>query len=298
MSGDLHGRIVCGTGGLYTVLFPDEKILRVKARGLLRLKNITPFVGDTVTVRRGEGDERGIFIDRIDARKTELSRPPVANIDTVFIAVASADPEPNFFYTDKLLCSVADAGIKPVVVITKSDVSPEMTRRLTEIYSSGYTVIVTSSETGDGVSALSEYIKNNTEICAFAGASGVGKSTLISAVFPSLALKSGEISSRSRRGKHTTRTVELFPTGFGGFIADTPGFTMLDMDEIDCKRSDRLFFMFPEFEKYFGACKYRGCTHVKEEGCEIIAAVSRGEISPTRHESYVALFSENQNRHK
>lgn len=280
------------------MLTSDGKTLRVKARGLLRLKNVTPLVGDTVTVRRFEGDERGLFIDRIDKRTTELSRPAVANIDTVFVAVASADPEPNLFYTDKLLCSVADAGITPVVVITKSDVSPETTQLLKNIYSAGYTVFVTSSQTGDGIPAVAEYIRKNSAVCAFAGASGVGKSTLISAVFPSLSLKAGAISLRSHRGKHTTRTVELFQTGVGGFVADTPGFTMLDMDKIDCKRSDRLFFMFPEFEKYFGTCKYRGCTHVSEEGCEIIAAVSRGEIAPSRHESYVAIFSENQSRYK
>ena len=281
--------ILCGTGGLYTVLLDDKKTLKCKARGVFRIKNISPLAGDTVFVRRGERDEKGYFIEKIEERKTVFSRPPMANVDTVFITVAADEPAPNLFYTDKLLCSVTDAGAAPVVIITKTDVSTEKADELKKIYSTAFTVF-TSSGDAQSAAPILEYIKANTHICAFAGASGVGKSTLINALFPELTLKTGQISEKSLRGKHTTRTVSMYETGCGGFIADTPGFTMLDLDDFDIKHSDRLFFMFPEFEKYFGKCKYRGCTHVKEEGCAIIAAVGRGEIAPSRHESYVSIF--------
>ena len=281
--------ILCGTGGLYTVLLDSGKTLKCKARGVFRIKNVSPLAGDTVFVRRGERDEKGYFIEKIEERKNVFSRPPMANVDTVFVTVAADEPAPNLFYTDKLLCSVIDAEATPVVIITKTDVSPEKAEELKKIYSAAFKVF-TSSADGQSVAPILEYIKEHSHICAFAGASGVGKSTLINMLFPALKLKTGEISEKSLRGKHTTRTVSLFETGFGGFIADTPGFTMLDLDDFDIKHSDRLFFMFPEFEKYFGKCKYRGCTHVKEEGCEIIAAVDRGEIAPSRHESYISLF--------
>ena len=296
-SDSLHGMITCGTGGLYTVLLDGGKTLKCKARGVFRIKNITPLAGDTVSVRRGERDEKGYFIEKIDERKTVFARPPMANVDTVFVTVAADEPAPNLFYTDKLLCSVSDAGATPVVIITKTDVSPEKAKELKKIYSAGYTVFLTSSSSPETAAPILEYIKTNTHICAFAGASGVGKSTLINTLFPSLTMKTGEISEKSQRGKHTTRTVTLFDNALGGFIADTPGFTMLDLDDFDIKRSDRLFFMFPEFEKYFGKCKYRGCTHIKEEGCEIISAVERKEIAPSRHESYATLFLKEKQKH-
>lgn len=295
MTDKISGRIVRGVGGLYTVLCTDGKILKCKARGVLRIKKITPLAGDKVTVRRGDGEEMGYFIDSIFPRKTVLGRPPVANIDTVFAVLCPTEPEPSLLGTDKLLCAISAAKITPAVIISKADVAPEKARELFEIYSKGYKVFLTSSELGEGIEELRQFISENTTVCAFAGASGVGKSTLLNSIFPELSLKTGKISEKSQRGKHTTREVTLFPFDDGKFIADTPGFSRLDLDAVEYFPPEELFFCFPEFEKYFGKCKYKGCTHLKEEGCAVISAVERGDIPHSRHESYVAIYGELKN---
>ena len=173
MTDKLSGRIICGVGGLYTVLCDGGKILKCKARGVLRIKKITPLAGDRVTVRRGDGDEMGFFIDSIFPRKTVLDRPPVANIDTVFTVLCPAEPEPSLLGTDKLLCAISAAKITPVVIISKADIAPEKAKALFDIYSKGYKVFLTSSELGEGIGELRRFISENTTICAFAGASGV-----------------------------------------------------------------------------------------------------------------------------
>lgn len=295
MTDKLSGRIICGVGGLYTVLCDGGKILKCKARGVLRIKKITPLAGDRVTVRRGDGDEMGFFIDSIFPRKTVLDRPPVANINTVFTVLCPAEPEPSLLGTDKLLCAISAAKITPVVIISKADIAPEKAKALFDIYSKGYKVFLTSSELGEGIGELRRFISENTTICAFAGASGVGKSTLLNALFPDLSLKTGKISEKSQRGKHTTREVTLFPFGDDKFIADTPGFSRLDLDAVEYFPPEELFFCFPEFEKYFGKCKYKGCTHLREEGCAVISAVECGDIPLSRHESYVTMYEELKN---
>ena len=292
MTDKLSGRIICGVGGLYTVLCDDGKTLRCKARGALRMKKITPLAGDRVTVRRGDGDEMGFFIDSVSQRQTVLDRPPVANIDTVFAVLSPTGPDPSLLGTDKLLCAISAAKITPAVVISKADAAPEKAKALFDIYSKGYRTFLTSSERGEGIGELRLFISESTTICAFAGASGVGKSTLLNALFPALSLKTGKISEKSQRGKHTTREVRLFPFGDDKFIADTPGFSRLDLDAVGYFPPEELFFCFPEFEKYFGGCRYKGCTHLREEGCAVISAVESGEIPRSRHESYVTIYEE------
>lgn len=298
MKDTISGRIICGVGGLYTVLCDNGKTIKCRARGILRMKKVTPLAGDLVTVRRCEGDETGLFIDSVLPRKTELSRPPVANIDTVFAVICPSDPEPNLLATDKLLASIYNAKITPALIISKSDASQSGADTLFDIYSKGYDVFVTSSETGSGIDSLRRYISEKTTVCAFAGASGVGKSTLLTALFPDLSLKTGSISEKTRRGRHTTREVTLFPFADGHFVADTPGFSRLDFDGEKYLPPDELFFCFPEFEKYFGKCRYSGCTHLREEGCAVIDAVGKGEISPSRHENYIAVYEELKNTRK
>lgn len=298
MENDTLGMILCGTGGLYTVLLDDGRTLRCKARGLFRAKKITPLAGDRVKIRYGDSGEKGYFIENIYPRKTELSRPPIANLDTVFISLSPASPEPNLFYTDKLICSAINAGITPAVVVTKSDIDDEKAAELEKIYSPAFPFFKTSSENSTGKEELLKYIMEKTHICAFAGASGVGKSTLINTMFPEFSLKTGAISEHSGRGKHTTRTVSLIQTKFGGFVADTPGFTMLELENQPVFDYENLFFLFPEFEKFFGKCKYRGCTHTKEEGCAVLDAVEHGIVAKSRHESYLALFAEGKNKKK
>ena len=292
MNENLSGRIICGVGGLYTVLCSDGKTVKCKARGILRKKKITPLAGDLVTVRRGDGEEKGLFIDTVSERKTELSRPPVANIDTVFVLLCPSDPEPNLLATDKLLVAISSAGITPVVVISKSDTAPEKAAALFDIYSKCYVTFLSSAEKNEGISELFEFISEKTTVWAFAGASGVGKSTLLGTLFRELSLKTGKISEKTHRGKHTTREVTLFPLGEGHFVADTPGFSRLDLDSEKYFPENQLFFCFPEFEKYFGKCKYKGCTHLCEEGCAVVEAVRLGEIPKSRHENYIAIYNE------
>ena len=181
------------------------------------------------------------------------------------------------------------------MIISKADIAPEKAKALFDIYSKGYKVFLTSSELGEGIGELRRFISENTTICAFAGASGVGKSTLLNALFPDLSLKTGKISEKSQRGKHTTREITLFPFGDDKFIADTPGFSRLDLDAVEYFPPEELFFCFPEFEKYFGKCKYKGCTHLREEGCAVISAVECGDIPLSRHESYVTMYEELKN---
>lgn len=298
MTESISGRIICGVGGLYTILCDNGKTIKCKARGILRMKKVTPLAGDLVTVRRGDGDETGLLSIKLFPEKQSFPRPPVANIDTVFAVICPSDPEPNLLATDKLLASIYDAKITPAVIISKADTTADGTRRLYNIYSKGYDVFVTSSEKDEGISDLRRYISEKTTVCAFAGASGVGKSTLLSALFPDLSLKTGSISEKTRRGRHTTREVTLFPFDEEHFIADTPGFSRLDFGGEKYLPPEDLFFCFPEFEKYFGKCRYSGCTHLREEGCAVIDAVNSGEIPSSRHDNYVAIYEELKNNRK
>lgn len=285
------GRIISGVGGLYTVRLADRDV-QCRARGSLRHSRITPLVGDFV--RLGI-DERGdAVIDEITDRKNSLIRPPLANIDYVFVTMAAASPRPMPDMTDKLCAILEHNGIMPVIVVGKCELDRESAAEIKSIYSrAGYDVFVLSCVTGEGICELENFVKANLagKISAFAGASGVGKSTLLNKLFPTLELGTGEISHKVGRGKHTTRTVNLFEVcGDGGYLADTPGFSMLDFDRFDFFDLENLPNVFPEIHECVGLCKYTKCTHTKEEGCAVLAKVRSGEMAKSRHQSYVELF--------
>ncbi|MBQ8416243.1 MAG: ribosome small subunit-dependent GTPase A [Clostridia bacterium] len=313
-----YGRVIKSNGGLFTVrLLQDDgkapmpldgKTVVGRGRGVLR-KRGSLLVGDMVTVsydhtafveKEGEiqpftGGE-GLSIDRYEERKNALIRPPMANLDVLFVTVAAASPEPVPETVDKLISIAEYNHIEPVIVITKSDVAPERAESLTRIYrGAGFEVFGTGLDSEAGVIALREYIDQSLRgrIAAFSGASGVGKSTLLNRIFPDLSLQTGELSHRIERGKNTTRCVELYPLGEGdesGFLADTPGFTMLDFERFDFFDKEDLPSTFRELEPYIGQCKYTKCSHTKEEGCAILAAVRRGEIAKSRHKSFCSLY--------
>ncbi len=291
------GIIIKGLGGLYDVLCEGE-ITQCRARGLFRHENITPYVGDRVTFE----DE---YITDISERKNSLIRPPMANLDILFIVVAAKKPLPVNSTIDKMI-SIADfKGIEPVLIITKNDLDPQNAEELRRTYSSiGIETFVT--EPDQDKSELLDFFKNKCRgrISAFSGASGVGKSTLLNALFPELSLATGDISSKISRGKHTTRHVELYPLGnilkdesFDGFIADTPGFSMLDPTIYEDYTVEELPSTFREFIPYIGNCKYTKCTHTKEEGCAILEAVNEGKIPTSRHESFRELYDILKNIH-
>ena len=299
----IKGRIVALLGGLYTVRVQDGdgwREIGCRARGIFRHSNVSPLVGDIVSLDLSEGENNAI-IDEICDRKNALIRPPLANLDVVFVTMAARSPAPMPDMTDKLTAILEYNEIQPIIVIGKCELDEESAEVLKDTYSkAGYEVFILSCVTGEGVDELKNYIdtKLDGKIAAFAGASGVGKSTLMNKLFPDLVLDTGDVSRKTARGRHTTRAVNLFPIGENAFLADTPGFSMLDFERFDFFDLENLPLCFPEINERIGQCKYTKCTHRKEEGCAIVDAVKSGEIAKTRHESYVLLYDILKNKHK
>ena len=295
------GRIISSVGGLYTVrVFEDGTYSEYscQARGIFRHSNIKLVVGDVATIDFSEGDP---VIEAIEDRRNSLIRPPLANLDTIFVTMAAKSPAPMLDMTDKLTAILEHNDIEPVIVVGKCELNDGEADRIAEIYKKvGYTTFKISSVTGEGIEEIKEYINTSLtgKIAAFAGASGVGKSTLLNSLFPSLELGPGGVSRKTERGKHTTRAVTLYPIGEDAYLADTPGFSMLDFDRFDFFSLDDLPLAFREINERIGECKYTKCTHRKEEGCAIVEAVKSGEIPKSRHESYVMLYEILKNKHK
>lgn len=303
MSQLIKGRIVALLGGLYTVRVQDgedHREISCRARGIFRHSNTSPLVGDIVTLDVSDGEENAI-IEKILCRKNSLIRPPLANLDVVFVTMAAKSPAPMPDMTDKLTAILEHNDITPVVVIGKCELDRENAEVLRDTYvKAGYDVFVLSCVTGEGIDDIKNYVDTRLDgkIAAFAGASGVGKSTLMNKLFPDLVLDTGDVSRKTARGKHTTRAVNLFPIGENAFLADTPGFSMLDFERFDFFDLEDLPLCFPEINGRIGECRYTKCTHRKEEGCAIVEAVNSGEIAKTRHESYVLLYDILKNKHK
>ncbi|MBR5538666.1 MAG: ribosome small subunit-dependent GTPase A [Clostridia bacterium] len=284
------GKIVKGVGGKYTVKCGEE-FFGARARGVFRHEQISPEVGDNVELRIEENGDA--YIEDIAERKNLLIRPPMANLDYMFITAAAAKPAPVPATLDKLSAICVHSDIVPIFVITKCDLDRENGEKLASLYrKSGFTVFTLSAEDKDGIDELRRFLEENMagKTAAFAGASGIGKSTLLNALFPTLALATGGISEKIARGKHTTRHVELFEV-YGGMLADTPGFSMLDFMRFDFMKSGDLAYAFPEFEEHLGNCRYTKCTHLCEDGCAIVEALNEGRIEKSRHDSYVELFN-------
>ncbi|MBE6562153.1 MAG: ribosome small subunit-dependent GTPase A [Ruminococcaceae bacterium] len=297
----IKGTVIKGVGGLYTVR-PDDgrEDIRCKARGVFRYENITLLVGDRVTVvTDSEEGESGFVIDKIEERKNSLIRPAIANLSHLFIIVPSAKPKPDLLTVDKLI-SIADSkGIEPVVIVNKLDLDPEEATRIKTVYEKvGFNCFLLSAATGEGCEALYDFFVNESEkgimLSAFAGASAAGKSTLLTRLFPALDLKTGEVSRKTQRGRHTTRHTEVFSVFENNrcFIADTPGFSLLDFNRFNFYDLKELPYAFREFRESLGECRYTKCTHLKEEGCAVLERVENGEIPKERHESYCLLYEE------
>ena len=292
----IEGMIVKSSGGLYDILCDGGKVISCRAKGLFRHRDLTPTVGDNVIL---SDDGGGYFIDEIKERKSGLIRPPLANLCYLFIVIPSARPLPDFFTADKLTAIAVHNGITPVIVASKCSLDRDSAENTLSIYKNAFDTFVTDAVQGIGIDGLYRFIeeKCNGGVSAFAGASGAGKSTLMNALFPELALGTGEVSRKTGRGRHTTRSVELFTTKCGALIADTPGFTMLDFERFDFFDLEDLPHTFPEIERVLGNCRYSKCTHRKEEGCAILEEVRRGKMSPSRHGSYIALYEILKNKH-
>ncbi|MBE6646580.1 MAG: ribosome small subunit-dependent GTPase A [Ruminococcaceae bacterium] len=297
----MTGRIVEGVGGLYTVRVEENgeiKKIACRAKGVFRHEGISPLVGDIVSVDLSAGEDNAV-IGEIFERENSLIRPPMANLDCVFVAMAAAKPMPMLDMTDKLIAILEHNDIEPVIVIGKGELDPGRAEEIREIYEkAGYRAFVLSCQTGEGVGEIREFISSRRGIMAMAGASGVGKSTLLNRLFPTLELSTGGVSRKTERGRHTTRAVTLYDLGDGLFFADTPGFSMLDFERFDFFDVEDLPLAFKEINERIGECKYTKCTHLREDGCAIVEAVKRGEISKSRHDSYVSLYEILKNKHK
>ena len=275
-----EGTVFKGIGGLYTVK-SENAFYECRAKGKFRYNKISPLAGDNVIISVNEGTDN--TIDEIKERKNSLRRPPVANIDVLFIVVSTCQPVPSTLIIDRLTVICEKNEIEPVIVFSKSDIKPA--DELFDTYSnSGYKTVLNSS-----LDEIKSII--NGRLCAFTGNSGVGKSTLLNLLEPSLRLQTDEISLKLGRGKHTTRQAEIFEI-CGGMVIDTAGFSSLDFGEKELVRKEDLQFCFPEFTEHLTSCRFTGCSHTNDMGCRIRELVDEGAISRSRHESYVLLYNE------
>lgn len=280
-----EGIILKGVGGFYYVDTADG-LIACKARGKFRKTVGKPIVGDRVQLALQPEDGTGYLLD-IAPRKNALVRPAVANLDMLVAVASAAPPVTDPFLIDKVTAIAVHKGMDALVVINKTDVDPG-DALLAAYRSSGIEVLRVSARTGAGIDTLRARIRGR--VSAFAGNSGVGKSSVLNRIDPQFGAAVGAISDRIGRGKHTTRHVELHPIEGGGYIADTPGFSSFETEQMDLVLADDLQYAFPEFAPYLGQCRFTGCAHIKEKGCAVLAAVEAGEIARTRHASYAKLY--------
>ncbi|MBR4173283.1 MAG: ribosome small subunit-dependent GTPase A [Clostridia bacterium] len=273
----MTGKIIKGIGGFYYVKTADGNIIECRARGILRNKNEKPYIGDDVEI---SVSGKSGSVDKILARKSLLIRPPVANVDSVVIVISAIDPMPDTLLADKLILSSEIAGIEPVICINKTDLKTD-TELFRTYKSAGYKTICVSAKSNKDIDKLSKILEGKTS--AFAGLSGVGKSTILG-ILTGQKQETGEISKKIKRGRHTTRCVELLELPMGGYALDTPGFSSFEVGGI---KADELQNFFPEMRDRKNKCRFKGCLHTKEPDCAVKDAVSSGEIAKSRYESYL-----------
>lgn len=279
----MNDRIIKALSGFYYVQTEDG-VVECRARGKFRKEGVSPLVGDFVTISRSG---KSGTVEEILPRKNSFIRPAVANVDLLVLLASCAIPQTEPFLIDRVLAIAGQQGVEPLICVNKNDLEPG--EGLAGIYRrAGFRVVVTSAETGEGVDELRAAISG--KLSAFTGNSGVGKSSILNALCPELKLAVGEVSEKLGRGRHTTRHIELYSLGNGTFVADTPGFSSFDTERMDLVLKDQLQYAFSDFAPYLGKCQFQDCAHLKEPGCAVRAALERGEIEPTRYESYKRLY--------
>ena len=278
----MEGRIMKSLSGFYDVQ-TESKLITCRARGHMR-RGVTPLVGDYVeiSVEKGKG-----MLEKILPRKNAFVRPAVANLDLLVVFAANVNPVTEPFLIDRVAAIAGDQEVEVVLCVNKTDMDPA--EDLTAIYrKAGYSVIQTSAETGAGVEELRQLLKG--KFAAFTGNSGVGKSSILNTLEPALHLPVGEVSEKLGRGRHTTRHVEVYRLDGDILIADTPGFSSFDTDQMDVILKENLQYAFPEFGRYIGCCQFRDCSHRKEPGCAVTQALAEDAISQSRYDSYLRLY--------
>ncbi len=277
----MRGIIYKGIGGFYYVRTGTGEAIECKARGKFRKERVTPMIGDEVEieVKNGKGS-----ICEIYPRRTKLIRPPVANIDIVVVVAAAKSPDPNTALIDKMLVNAEINDIEAVVCINKTDLADSS--GLEKIYrNAGYKTVSVSAQNDLGMDELLDIIRG--KIAAFAGVSGVGKSSILT-ILTGTELETGTVSEKISRGRHTTRHVELFPVSGGGYVLDTPGFSSVEAEDIPLERLEQCF---PEIAAASPGCRFRGCAHIGEPDCAVKAMVERNEIAESRYSSYKELYT-------
>lgn len=283
MSEKQIGRIIRSISGFYDVQTPDG-VITCRGRGILRKEGNSPLTGDLVqiTVEQGKG-----MVESILPRKNSFVRPAVANVDALVVFAANVNPVTEPFLIDRVAAIAGDQEVAVILCINKCDLDPG--QDLTRIYrNAGFSVICASAETGEGVEQLREMIRG--KLTAFTGNSGVGKSSMLNRLCPQLALPTGAVSEKLGRGRHTTRHVELYFLEENTYVADTPGFSSFDTDQMDVILKENLQYAFPDFGKYIGKCQFHDCSHRKEPGCAVAEAVGRGDVEQSRYDSYLRLY--------
>lgn len=289
----LQGRIVKGIGGFYYVRTGLE-LIECKPRGIFRKQKISPMVGDRVKISLIKGTGEQGVIEEILPRETVLSRPSVANVDHCVIVMALDNPKPDLLMSDRLLVIAGISNLHSTICINKMDLeSGGCGTEFAEAYEgAGYRVVKTSTKTGQGLDDLKCALKDR--ISVFAGLSGVGKSSLLNGIQPLLQLRTGEISSKLKRGRHTTRHAELLELSFGGMVVDTPGFSSLRLSALEYGDIENLDLAeyFLEFKAYSNRCRFAGCRHLREPGCSVKNAVEQGRIAVWRYDNYTDIIGE------
>ncbi len=279
----IKGLIVKSLGGFYYVKCGD-RIISCRAKGGFRNSKETPFVGDTVDLRIVSEEKNEGYVEKIYPRKNKIIRPPVSNIDRLIIVSSLSSPEPDTVFIDKMTIMCEKQGITPILCFNKSDLGGDSSI-IEEYKKTGYQIIVTSAVTSEGTDEIKELVKEG--ITAVAGFSGVGKSSLLNTLTDTFLSETGSVSKKLSRGKHTTRHAELFPISENAFIADTPGFSSLSVEEL---RKEELSSLFKEFRPYLSECRFNDCLHLKEKDCAIKNAVENGDIPESRYESYKLFY--------
>lgn len=283
---DKKYRVVGVSAGLYTVEGEGETIF-ARSRGVFRQKGIKPVTGDYVDILFEENSQP--VIADISDRKNYIVRPPLANLDLGVLVVSSCEPKPNTLILDKLTAIFESKGIETVFVFTKIDKADA--ERFAKIYDSvGYKTFSVDNTSGNGAERVSDYLKGKTS--ALIGNSGVGKSSLMNYIAPGVVHKTSEISKKLGRGRHTTREVRLYGVGENTYIADTPGFSTVEVSRYGAIPSCELAENFREFNDCLGHCRFKDCAHIKEEGCALREAVREGKICASRYDGYCKLYEE------
>jgi ribosome biogenesis GTPase len=287
-----EGIILKGVGGFYDVLSAKDytSVYTCKVRGIFRKEScFSPLTGDRVSYEILDENKHVGHITRILERRNSFVRPPVANIDQLAIVIAVANPGPDLALVDKLIITCLDKKIEPLIILNKIDLDKNcFVEKLRKSYKkTGFPIVLLSKFQKDSYYALHQKLKGFTT--AFAGQSGVGKSTILNIIMDNWLMETGSLSGKTRRGKHTTRHVQLFMLNEGGFILDTPGFSNFTVSEISHQNLDSYY---PEFREALGLCRFTGCSHISEPDCKVRELVNNGEVDEGRYKRYTELYKE------